>query len=148
MFNGSQCSHTQSFINFMLSFELNPLIRRTRPVTRITATLIDHLWTNYQTVTSSGIIRSKISVYYSVFDTSRCNNEESKVFQLVTYRNMCQANKKLLKEKLPRFSWDALYASNSIDEAYGLFSGRLTEQYEACFPLCTSIKKVLDLRKP
>ena len=126
-----------------------PMIRRPTRVTKTTHTVFDHVWTNDDKFSCSGIIPNYISDHFPVFFTCRrAVQSNSQTHQLISYRNFCDENKKVFAERLNAINWTSYMTDDSVDILYNKFTEILTQNFYASFPLCYKNKKSIDINKP
>lgn len=77
-----------------------------------------------------------------MFIKSSCSTDN-----LISYRNFCDQNKKDFAARLNSIIWASLKIDESVDQINRNFSGILTENFHACFPICYK-KKAIDTDKP
>lgn len=142
-------SEVESYVNLLFSYGLSPIIRRATRVTRHTATLLDHIWSNDPNVIMSGIVRLCVTDHFPVFvcrESKSCNTQST--YETVFVRNMCSSNKTKFSEALSHVSWVETLACENVDDMYSSFCSKLIDLYNECFPLLEKRKKKLDIEKP
>ena len=155
LFKTEEHRQTSNFLDIMYSHSLFPLITKPTRVTGNSATLIDHIFTNnFETnVThTQGILCTSISDHYAVFHIagnmyvgqSSCEGENDTP---VMKRNMCQRNIQKFVDKVNMVNWKHVIDSTNVQEAYTLFHVKLSDIYDACFPL-KKVKKKYFTSKP
>ena len=155
LFKTEEHRHTSDFLDIMYSHSLFPLITKPTRVTGNSATLIDHIFTNnFETnVThTQGILCTSISDHYAVFHIAGNmhggqSSSDSENDTPVMKRNMCQRNMQKFIDKVNMVNWEHVTDSDNAQEAYTLFHAKLSDIYNACFPL-KKIKKKYYTSKP
>ena len=116
---------------------------------------IDHIFTNnFETnvIHTQGILCTSISDHYAVFHIAGNmhggqSSSDSENDTPVMKRNMCQRNMQKFIDKVNMVNWEHVTDSDNAQEAYTLFHAKLSDIYNACFPL-KKIKKKYYTSKP
>ena len=132
-------SPTSDFLDIMYSYSMFPLITKPTRVTKDTATLIDHIFTNNFETDSKhvqGILCTSISDHFAVFHitgnvskSSLCDSEPS------FGRNMCHANVVKFRDAMSVIDWREILSMRDAQVAYSSFHKIISEKYNKCFPI-------------
>ena len=133
-------SPTSDFLDIMYSYSMFPLITKPTRVTKDTATLIDHIFTNNFFETDSkhvqGILCTSISDHFALFHmignvskSSLCDSEPS------FGRNMCHANVVKFRDAMSAIDWREILSISDVQVAYSSFHKIISEKYNKCFPI-------------
>ena len=132
----------------MYSYSMFPLITKPTRVTKDTATLIDHIFTNNFDVDSKhvqGILCTSISDHYAVFHitgnaskSSLCDTEPS------LRRNMCHANIVKFRDAMSAVNWREILSMSDAQVAYSSFHKLISDKYNKCFPIRKINKKYFN----
>ncbi len=125
----------QEFQNLLLSNYFYPLINNPTRVDKVSATLIDNIYTNITMLAEShhsGIIHSSISDHYPIFTilTEKVINNAKK---FIYRRQFSEKNKFKFKRDLGNVSWDV----QNIDDAslaFEQFLDQFIHTYDSSFP--------------
>ena len=143
-FNSCDSRVTKIF-NLLLKHGNIPLITKHTRVTRQTATIIDHIFTNCYVKKEfvTGILKSCIPDHFPIFviantiiGTENKQNEKRTIFQ----RNLSPKNISNLIDKLKSISWNNVFSSNNANTAY---NNLLLEFSEAYYHECPIIESKL-----
>ena len=123
----------------MYSYSMFPLITKPTRVTKDTATLIDHIFTNNFETDSKhvqGILCTSISDHFAVFHitgnvskSSLCDSEPS------FGRNMCLANVVKFRDAMSVIDWREILSMSDAQVAYSSFHKIISEKDNKCFPI-------------
>ena len=125
------------YIDLLFSYGFIQLIMKPTRCTPSSASLIDHIVTNFKSdVYESVILTSKISDHFPLvyFSNSKAQSEPCAPRQ---YRNFSQLAIKKFKESLNNINWNNLLADNSVQTCYDNFSDIFFTLYNLHFPLIT-----------
>ena len=148
LFCEAECMIVQNLVNQFYSYDLCPMIRRATRVTKTTAKLIDHIWSNDPNIQNSGIIRSRVTDHFPVFVTRKSEAQVRDSHETVSYRNFSTSNKQKFRDALSRTNWTNVLECDNVESMYNSFSDTMTSLFIECFPMCTRRKKTLDIDKP
>ena len=146
-------SHRASLrmIEMFYSYGIFPVINKPTRVTRDTATLIDHIWTNNLNTScenKQGILCSTISDHFSIFHISlnqQYNDSDNK--QPILQRQYTQQNIEKFSDTLDKSKWNNVTSLNETSAAFTTFQKEFTKIYTDCFPL-RPLRKAYYNRKP
>ena len=134
-------SHSESFLNQLLSYGFFPKIDRPTRITDSTATLIDNIITNVHLPNIfSGLWTAAVADHLAVFITlphSIARHERSTVFE--QKRIYSTQNFVNFKSKLCAVSWNSVYETSDCNDKYNCFMHIVSDLHNQCFPI-TSIK--------
>ena len=135
---------TASFLDALYSYNAFPLITKPTRVTRESATLIDHVFTNNFDINSKhvqGILCTSISDHYAVFHIAGNAGITSSDDTPVLKRNFSQYNMTKFANEMENVYWDFMKNIDDAQTAYSSFHNLLIEKYNSSFPL-KILKKV------
>ena len=129
MISPAENSKSNEFQNTFFSYGFNPLIvdlpTRINKFTE-TCTLIDNIYTNYYLENcQSAILRTSFSYHYSIIAISKF----SSIAKLTSF-----ISKYKLRKKLQLQSWEYIYNTPSVDDAFVFFHNQIRYMFEECFP--------------
>ena len=131
----SRNTHVRDFFNFVSQNGIFPLINRLTKVTKLSATVIDHIVTN--TIINSHIqcviIKTDVSDHCPVFSLIKTNLEQTNNKKTIIERNMNQDSIKYFKTIFNRPYWDLLTQTSSTSYSYDIFLQRFTKIYDQAF---------------
>ena len=137
-----------NFLDIMYSYSMFPLITKPTKVTKDTATLIDHIFTNnFESDTKhvQGILCTSISDHYAVFHITGNGSKSSLCDQEPPLgRNMCHANIVKFREAMSTIDWREILSMSDAQVAYSSFHRILSEKYNNCFPIRKISKRYFD----
>ena len=114
-----------------------PAVNKPTRVTRYTATVIDHIFTNSVTNTEikSAIIKADISDHFPILFVAKVNVDVSiRTEQYILKRNICDQSIKKIKQKLRDVIWDDIKITDSVNHSYNRFLQIFLSLYNECFP--------------
>ena len=142
-------SKVQEYLNVMLSYGFQPLIKRPTRVTSTSMTLIDHLWTNCGDFLNSGIILSRISDHFPVFATFELSSNIEKSDSVeIYYRDLGASSRAKFSEELSFFDWGEFLDVTEPQHLYTNFQNVIRDLFDRNFPLRLKRKKAKDFNKP
>ena len=148
-----QISHlpTNSFITTMQSNNYFPqLYSPTRLLdnnTTASPSLIDHIWTNLNEPSTSGIFHFPLGDHLSIFMNIPTLNKPENEIHKIGFR-LQNVNKLKFTETLSNINWNLYLNSNNTDTNCNLFLNKLYSIYYACFPKVSKTVKSKRLQKP
>ena len=140
-------SHRAStaMLDMFYSYNVFPIIGKPTRVTRDTATVIDHIWTNNMTIESDhvqGILCSTISDHFSIFHIAVNTKQlDTNDYTPVLRRSFTQNNLNKFKDQLRSINWNSILIENDPQIAYTSFHNVISKLYNTCFPLRPTPKK-------
>ena len=127
---------TSTFLDHMLMKNLIPQITVPTRVTRHSATLIDHIFSNISSENIlSGTLLTDISDHYSNFSIISTSNKKNTNPQTVKYRSINNESIAQLNSALGDIDWTEVYLSDDVNVAYTAFLNKILEQFDLCMPL-------------
>ena len=147
----SEGNRAMEFLTLMYSFGYVPLILRPTRIREMSATLIDNIWINDETLlVRSGIIKSEISDHFPIFSdiVGGCNSAPTSGLIYYNKRivnNQCKAN---FANELSEMSWGDILCCNDVNMVYELFTEKISGLFNKCFPIVQRKRKKLDVDKP
>ena len=115
------------FLDIMYSYGMFPLITKPSRVTKDTATLIDHIFTNnFET--------DSISDHFAVFHITGNGGKNSLCDSESTFgRNMCHAN--IVRGRNVNYWLAEILSMSDAQVAYSSFHKVISQKYNKCFPI-------------
>ena len=142
-------SQIEHFVNRMQSFSYLPLVTKPTRVTKYSATLIDHIWTNDIDDLDylNGILMSDNSDHFAPF-TFLPNSilDPEDINKTITFRDFKHSTEDELNRATRNVMTDVF--SDNIDDAFQDFCNRLKNVTNECFPIKSKIIKKKYLLKP
>ena len=127
-----------SFMDMLLSFYMQPIIDSPTRITETTATLLDNIFTNANTLDNSGILLSDISDHLPVFAIFPFYNDVKKRSSFTFLRrDINEVNLNLFVIELRNIQWERHVGHGNVDSKYNNFLRIFKVKYEKCFPLKT-----------
>ena len=146
-------SKTNDYLNNLFSHGFLPLITKPTRVTPVTASLIDHIYTNnILHPGSSGIIINDVADHFGTFHISN-SKRNIKLKTVNKCHHFSERNTRVFKELLEETNFDPICQINDPNEAYTKFMKLYQEAFDKAFPLTNmtpknkKIKKNLGLQK-
>ena len=109
--------------------------------------LLDHIWTNFTPLSTSGIFHHPISDHLPIFLNIILMSDPCTKHK-ITYRVFDTTKHNLFTTYLAATNWNALLNSNDIDKNFGIFSDTLHKSYNAYFPKVTNFVSAKRLSSP
>ena len=139
------------FLNLTFEYGLVPVISKSTPVKRNTATAIDHIIANtlLQRAINTGVIKLDISDHFPIFliaEKERRMTPEGKV--QITKRLINIETKEKFKNALQEMKWDDVISSKQTDSAYKAFLNKFTFLYDKTFEKFVVTVKSKTLKNP
>ena len=136
---------THDYIDLIYSHSLIPTIYKPTRITETSATIIDNILTNCESIINSTILVTDISDHFptvlisnlSLYDK---NQHKNKCFYKRLYND---DNVLKLKKYLSELKWEELFDNINAEDDYSKFVTKFQELYDECIPLkkCTSKPK-------
>ena len=127
---------SQDFLGGLLSHSFFPCISKPTRLATNSATLIDNIFLNADSVTESGVIITDISDHFPIFaclPSFFVNSTDLSQPKLV--RRINQGKILCLKEKLSLVDWNVVLGENDTNIAYDKFIDILIHCFNECIPL-------------
>ena len=126
---------TTEFLDDMISHGLLPVITKPTRITKHSATLIDHIYTNIiQNTSSSGIILTDIADHFGTFLIIK-KEKPKKEPNGKYYRSFNQTNIDQFKTILNQCDFSGISNYDNADEAYSYFMELYQNAFNLAFPL-------------
>ena len=143
----SSHNKTNTFIDNMFAAGYIPLITKPTRVTASTATLIDHMYTNSITPSSSGIILTDIADHFGTFYYSH-NNERTRNVATKTARNFNEQNIQNFLGNLSEADFGDVLGYDCTNQAYDSFIEKYLSLFDESFPKLTRRISVKNQSQP
>ena len=138
-------SHTKTsdYLDLMVSQEMLPLITKPTRIKHSSATLIDHIFSNNQMATSSGILLSELAgshgytdhyPTFCIFETGKLNQESSKQ---ITTKFFTHEGHTKRKDALKKEDWSELFNQTNANTAYEIFHHKYCKIYNSSITIKT-----------
>ena len=142
---------THEFLSTMYSYGYMPQILRPTRVVRGSATLIDQVWVNDETLLiNSGIVKSSISDHFPVF-IDIVGNSSTTLSSVQVYQSRRVVNaecKENFNRELSQVDWGPVLSTQCADQVYTMLIEIISRIFNKCFPLIQKSRKKLDIDKP
>ena len=112
------------------------MINRPTRVTKLSATVIDHILTNtiIDPHIQIGIIKTDISDHFTVFHLIKTNLEQTNIKKTIIKRDINEDSMKYCKAIFNSTDWDLLPQTSSTNDSYNMFLERFIKVYDQAFP--------------
>jgi hypothetical protein len=139
------------FVNEMHALNFHPTI--TKPTrfavgdSNASPSLLDHIWLNFLTKTTSGILSTDISDHCPTFiNIPRLKNDSPDKFK-ITFHDHSHHNFELFLHELYGLEWGLVLAGDANEQAV-CFNNIINKLYNKCFPIKTKYVSIKRLEKP
>ena len=150
LLNEDHSDITNNFINSLRSSDFYPVITRpTRIGPNNSLSCIDHIWTNTNRVSDSGIFISDITDHFPIFcglrnPDSSCGNKFK-----IRFRNMNPNNLRNFCNRVSEMDWSDITRDHTdVNLQATLFIDKLYQIFNSCFPLMTKYISLKRLNRP
>ena len=116
----TKSSLSKDYINLLQSEAFNPLIFEATRVTQFSQICIDHIFINYATPSTSGIIAVEIADHLPVF-TILYDAELNPFPDSIEFRDFKGFNRECFKSDQEMENWNYVFNSNDVNESYTRF---------------------------
>ena len=145
----SERQHANEYLTTMFSYGYMPQILRPTRVTARSATLIDNIWLNDESLlVSSGVVKSVISDHFPVFVRVLGLESENRNgyihYSKRIINNTCKEN---FTSAISSVNFDDILSSYNVNNIYNILVQRLQYIFNSCFPIVNKKKKKLDVHK-
>lgn len=129
-------SDATNFNSIVLSYGCSSLISLPTRITSNSATLLDICVTNVMSDNvESGRLCSDLSDHLPIFCFLPVSNKSVRHKDSYKYRNINEVTLNKFKALVDEISWDSIYSTSDVNEAYHQFFIRFSTCYNAAFPL-------------
>ncbi len=140
-------NQTNDFVDNIFSQGFIPLIHKPTRVTSVTATLIDHIYTNILNSESiSGIILTDVADHFATFHVAPNKMQTQKII-IKEKRIYSEANIDKFKQQLDNLDFSHILNNNDTEEAYCNFIDPYKHAFNMCFPLTRQRQNKKYIRK-
>ena len=141
--------HVQNFVNIMRQFSYTNVITKPTRVFKNSATLIDHLWLNFEPHkdSTSKIIFSGITDHFPVVLDFICSQKHS-LNKVITYRKSGQNCDEEFKRRLEQSDFSEIIDSDNVDRAFEILNEIMSNLFNECYPLVTRTISKVTKKKP
>ena len=127
--------NTKELINIFCSYSMYPSVLKPTRVTKHSATLIDHVWTNdLNNCMKSGIINISISDHFPVLSWFKTSRKNDKV-QVVRKRSINKHCIERFKSELTNYKWEEEITSSGVDDDFDKYITTFTSLYDKNFQI-------------
>lgn len=127
---------TTLFLDMLISNNQIPRITKPTRITHLSATLIDHVFTNIDTNKSKvGTILTDITDHYCNFISLNTKIESNTTPKYVTYRKYDKTSINHFNSALSQVNWSCIIRNNNPDEAYDSFLSKFTALMNEHLPI-------------
>ena len=141
---------SNEFLSSVLSNNLAVTVIKPTRVGATSATLIDNIFDdNSVNLKNSGVILSNISDHFSLFNIIKVESDSSEDNDYVEIqkRQMNEHNINCLNESICGYDWETIKQVTSAEDAYNMFSDKLTDLLNINCPYRKFKIKKLDVNK-
>jgi len=138
-------NETTKYVDNLVSYNFLPYSYLPTRITATSATIIDHIYTNYSFDQNStakiGLICNDISDHMGNFlvllkkDTTKFKQNKRKI-RIFSKSNIMKFNRSIMLSQ-----WDSVYNSTNVDDAFSIFTENLNKLINLCFPLVNESKR-------
>ena len=152
-FNVNSLSEEDTVEEFLTSLQcigLDQLIQSPTRVTKESATLIDHIYSNINiSEIHSGIIQSDVSDHFTVFAIFKNLAKVQSSKKIIQYRCYKKYDINVFREDLAAYNWEMVYNSKDVNTAYLNFCSSFSNLCNKHAPLVTKqLGKKKSAKKP
>ena len=132
----------QNFTNLMTQYSFYPTVTKPSRVAKKSATLIDHIWINFdvQKESRSNIIFTGITDHFPV--TLKLPTGQNNTSKLITYRSSGENCDYIFKQRLENTDFSEVIDLNDVNRSFDKFNSIIFALYDECYPLVTKIVKL------
>ena len=146
LLNESSNIHVQNFVTLFKQYSFMPVINKPTRVFNNTATLIDHIWINFdQMHYISNIIITGISDHFPVYFNLILKN--SNHTKSISYRRSGDHYDNIFKERLQNTDFTEVIESNDVNESFRLLNNIIYSLYDEIYPLVSKTIRIGDANK-
>ena len=143
---------TTEFVNDLCHLNFLPYVFLPTRITNTSATIIDHIYTNFNFVDSTfckaGLLCSDISDHCANFMFICCRKTVKKYANRPFTRLFNNPNINRFNADLSLINWGDLYSTTDVNDAYSKFSTFVTDLFNKKFSLVRKSRKSMASRKP
>ena len=146
----NESKEPNSLTNLMYSHHFTPIISKPTRVTNNTASIIDHIWINFNNKSNAGILISNITDHYPVFSKfySNINNKNNKLIKL-EFKDFSQLNIINFNQAVFDTDWVSVLGDSGDPELMtSSFLNKLRSLYDKHFPVKVKYVGVKRLCSP
>lgn len=130
------------FINLVHSHSFRPLHNLPSRITSHSATLLDVIFTNSPSLSStSGIICDDISDHFPVFTIVDIDNVKTSIPSITLRRHVNPATIRLFRSAIENETWQDVFYGNDVNVAFDQFNKIFSKHLNNCLPYVPSTKK-------
>ena len=150
LLNEDRSDMTNNFINSMRSSDFYPVISRpTRIGTNNSLSCIDHIWTNTNRTSNSGIFITDITDHFPIFCGLRIPDSSCGDKFKTRFRDMSSDNLNKFCNRIAETDWSEISRNRSDSHIQAtLFIDKLYQIFNSCFPLMTKYITLKRLNRP
>ena len=134
--NLSSCKLTQDFYELFCEQGFLSLIAKPTRVSRNTATVIDHIYTNsIQKNLSCGVLVTDLTDHFPVFCISHTSDPSDPDLITSFTRRFNNKNLQHFQNSLSQLDWSVVYSSTDTNTIAQIFLDSFQKLFQKCFPL-------------
>ena len=129
-----QSAHVAEYVDLLFSFGFYHTISKPTRITEHSATIIDHIATNYSTSVESVILVTDLSDHFPViyfFTNTKC----PAVPKFIETRDFSERNLNRFKLALQNINWNNVSDNNDTQLAYNIFEENFNTLFKLYFPV-------------
>ena len=138
LLNEENNNQVQNLANTMKQFSYRNVITKPTRVTDHSATLIDHMWLNFELTSdcNSNIIFSGVTDHFPIV-LKLCTILKPTVSRMISYRRSGELYDDAFKQKLQNTDFSEVINTNDVDNSFAKFNEILYKLYDDSYPLVT-----------
>ena len=145
LLNEENSNDVQNLVNIMKQFSYNNVITKPTRVSKFSATLIDHIWVNFELTShcNSQIIFSGVTDHFPIILNHKKLSAPS-VKRTISYRKVGENFDEMFSDKLINADFTEVLETNNVEQAFSNFNDILFKLYDETYPLVTRTIKCND----
>ena len=141
LLNEMNNAQVATFVDKFKQYSFSPVILKPTRVRANSATLLDHIWINFdQSNYNSNIILTDISDHFPV--TFHVLTKTKNVCKRIMYRKSGENFDTIFNEKLSNYDFAHVLECDDVNVAFQLFNDAIYSMYDESYPLITKIIRV------
>lgn len=143
-------NNAQNLVNMFHSYSFFSTINKPTRVTKTSASIIDHLWTNnFENYETSGIVYVSISDHFPIFSRFSLNEHmtNSNTVKIIR-RKYNGENINCFRGDLEDFSWNVFTPTHTANALFDKYINKFIDLYNKHFPLYSVCVNEKHLNKP
>ena len=149
LLNEANDNNVKNFVNNLAECSFIPVITKPTRVQNSSATLIDHIWVNFEQpeglhshVMFSGITDHFPTIFHYAMNET-CPKKEP-----ITYRQGGEANDNLFRLALENTNFNDVLYLEDVNQAFKQFNDIIVNIYNECYPIITKLVPKYNIKNP